>query len=764
MYLVQSVIFDKSKFSSETARKWLLDNKYKDKGVDEKKKFWRFRQLNPLTIKRKGYSHYITKPLDHSGVELIIAYKDKLEGAGKLNQIKKTLFKHFKSDEKLEKEVASVLTKANKETDDLLKIFEQHDKVDDKPQAQIKKQLSKLKNNYIYMSGKGLKGKSSIYSKDKMTQQEAKMYMCGIMNTGGTLDLSQDLAFRLKYSFKVGELKKMLKELSVEGRITLTPKEIRKLKKQEIIDMVVEGKLINPPELPTKVALAKKFKVADLKKEALEHAKTVDDSKTFLSSIRKLKKADLINYIDLNQLYAVAEVQPNIQLSIEELPKKKSKKAKAKVQLVIEEDEPEIVASLPSGNPKAQMKGIQIGNKVMPNEVSDDPDFTPFDTSRGDVNLDLTNDELLTLRKGDNMFSKIYDIAYKNKTHIGRGMDYYSYVLNVDNQDYGLINKRVYLKLERRTKKDGKVEVGISNQAQQVADFEEMLKLMRTQNLKKVEIYPFKTLELADGMGNSYSYVIFKEDAKYYYYFTDILVDNDADQFLSTRFNEDGKMELARFDKTKKRFKKDEFHLVHIISRGTKKFTVKNSDGREFGELFGKDQISAFFANPDNSYLPKLKDKKVKPKKTKQESEPEEDVIQEVPEDLVKEYIEKGYVKVDAVEAVKRDMQYSKVVAKLMKGKTADSVVLPLKPLTAKEKGDEREASYFLQKAQEAKNDPALMAKYKERQAKLLPTLSYLPPEILRVMIYENFKSITDLPKVFKFLDDERGYPRVYLK
>ena len=70
----------------------MQENKYKDKGVDEKKKMWRFRQLNPLTIKRKGYSHYITKPLEHSGIELIIAYKEKMEGAGKLNQIKKNLF------------------------------------------------------------------------------------------------------------------------------------------------------------------------------------------------------------------------------------------------------------------------------------------------------------------------------------------------------------------------------------------------------------------------------------------------------------------------------------------------------------------------------------------------------------------------------------------------------------------------------------------------------------------------------------------------
>jgi len=143
-YLVQSVIFKKSKYSLEEAKKWLKENKYKDKGVDEKKEFWRFRQLNPLTVKRKGFGHYITKPLASSGVELIIVYQDALEGSGKLNQIKKDLFKHFKEDEKLEKETAVVLEKVNKDANEISKIFLKHDKAGDS-QTQIKKDISKLK-------------------------------------------------------------------------------------------------------------------------------------------------------------------------------------------------------------------------------------------------------------------------------------------------------------------------------------------------------------------------------------------------------------------------------------------------------------------------------------------------------------------------------------------------------------------------------------------------------------------------------------------
>jgi hypothetical protein len=145
-YLVQSVIFKKSKYSLEEAKKWLKENKYKDKGVDEKKDFWRFRQLNPMTVKRKGFGHYITKPLENSGVELIIVYKEALQGSGNLNQIKKDLFKHFKEDEKLEKETAKVLDKVVKDSEEISKIFLDHEKADDKPQSQIKKDISKLKD------------------------------------------------------------------------------------------------------------------------------------------------------------------------------------------------------------------------------------------------------------------------------------------------------------------------------------------------------------------------------------------------------------------------------------------------------------------------------------------------------------------------------------------------------------------------------------------------------------------------------------------
>lgn len=438
-YLVQSVIFDKSKFSLENAKAWLHENKYKDKGVDEKKKMWRFRQLNPLTIKRKGYSHYITKPLDNSGVELIIAYKEKMEGAGKLNQIKKALFNHFKKDEKLESKIVSTLGMVDKEANNIVKALIQHDKADDKPQNQIINMLSKLNNNNnINISGKGFKDKTPYnISKDKMTTQEAKLYMSGIMTTGGSLDLSQDVAFRLKYSFKVGELKKMLKELATEGKINLTPKEIRKLKKAEIIAMVVQGELINPPELPTSVALAKKFKVGDLKKEALDHAKTVNDTKTFLSSIRKMKKAELINYIELNNLYLVQEQeQPNIEMNIEEIvepveKKKKSKKPKKK--LIIEEDEIE----------DESKKEIKLEN------IEED--------GKEYATLDWTDEEIALLPEleKNNRTNNIWWAYMKalKQSKDGKVPLYINFTKNSKGNDFILYKNRVYIKTDWDIKK-----------------------------------------------------------------------------------------------------------------------------------------------------------------------------------------------------------------------------------------------------------------------------------------------------------------------
>lgn len=74
--IVQSVIFDSKKWSVLDSAKWLLDNEYKVKKIDQPDNFIRFRQISPVTLKNKGYTTYRNKKLGKSRIELVIAYKD----------------------------------------------------------------------------------------------------------------------------------------------------------------------------------------------------------------------------------------------------------------------------------------------------------------------------------------------------------------------------------------------------------------------------------------------------------------------------------------------------------------------------------------------------------------------------------------------------------------------------------------------------------------------------------------------------------------
>nr|WPF46849.1 MAG: hypothetical protein [Lake Baikal virophage 14] len=80
MYKVQSIIFNKSKFSLYLCKQWLKEHQYKDKDLDDKTNFYRFRQFNPTSLKKQGYSEFRTKKLGKSGIELIIAYKPEKTG------------------------------------------------------------------------------------------------------------------------------------------------------------------------------------------------------------------------------------------------------------------------------------------------------------------------------------------------------------------------------------------------------------------------------------------------------------------------------------------------------------------------------------------------------------------------------------------------------------------------------------------------------------------------------------------------------------
>lgn len=71
---VQSILFDKNKFTEEEAIVWLKKHNYKYQKMDLKKKYYRFRQVSPKVVKADGYTVFrVLKIAD--GLEFIIAIR-----------------------------------------------------------------------------------------------------------------------------------------------------------------------------------------------------------------------------------------------------------------------------------------------------------------------------------------------------------------------------------------------------------------------------------------------------------------------------------------------------------------------------------------------------------------------------------------------------------------------------------------------------------------------------------------------------------------
>lgn len=73
-FKVQSVLFDKSNMSLQASIDWIIKEQYKIKKIDETDTQYRFRQLDPNYLKRKGYTEFRTKKLNDS-ISLVITYK-----------------------------------------------------------------------------------------------------------------------------------------------------------------------------------------------------------------------------------------------------------------------------------------------------------------------------------------------------------------------------------------------------------------------------------------------------------------------------------------------------------------------------------------------------------------------------------------------------------------------------------------------------------------------------------------------------------------
>jgi hypothetical protein len=76
-YVVQSVIFDSSKYSIASARKWLRENNYKSPKVDVEQNTLRFRQIDPKKVEKDGYTKYRNTKLGRSGITLVLVYNVK---------------------------------------------------------------------------------------------------------------------------------------------------------------------------------------------------------------------------------------------------------------------------------------------------------------------------------------------------------------------------------------------------------------------------------------------------------------------------------------------------------------------------------------------------------------------------------------------------------------------------------------------------------------------------------------------------------------
>jgi hypothetical protein len=77
MQIVQSVVIDNSKFNLEQAANWIIRNNFKIKKIDATKSSFRFRQISPATLRKKGYNNYKTVGAIE-GINLIIAFNDAL--------------------------------------------------------------------------------------------------------------------------------------------------------------------------------------------------------------------------------------------------------------------------------------------------------------------------------------------------------------------------------------------------------------------------------------------------------------------------------------------------------------------------------------------------------------------------------------------------------------------------------------------------------------------------------------------------------------
>jgi hypothetical protein len=75
MYKVQSVLFNRNKYTPEIAVKWLVEKGFDVKKIDGTKSLWRFRQFSPAILRKEGFNHYRSHKITDD-ITFVLAYKD----------------------------------------------------------------------------------------------------------------------------------------------------------------------------------------------------------------------------------------------------------------------------------------------------------------------------------------------------------------------------------------------------------------------------------------------------------------------------------------------------------------------------------------------------------------------------------------------------------------------------------------------------------------------------------------------------------------
>ena len=73
--VVQAILFKKNDWDLQSSMKWLENNHFKPKKIDITNNWFRYRILEPMELKYRGYTAYADKLIEDESILLVIAYK-----------------------------------------------------------------------------------------------------------------------------------------------------------------------------------------------------------------------------------------------------------------------------------------------------------------------------------------------------------------------------------------------------------------------------------------------------------------------------------------------------------------------------------------------------------------------------------------------------------------------------------------------------------------------------------------------------------------